>query len=169
MAARLTVSRRFPPDPTVLVTATLSLTAEERTRSRHFFQADDGWGIHLCLPRGTVLLHGDLLAAADAGPVVRVAAKPEPVITVRAATVLDLVRAAYHLGNRHVSLELTDTYLRLSPDPVLRQMLVQMGLTVVDEVSPFQPEPGAYGGHREGAAEHEHPDGHFASLTPLHQ
>ncbi|MEB3355197.1 MAG: urease accessory protein UreE [Synechococcales bacterium] len=152
----LTVSRRLPPDATAVVAATLSLTAEERTRSRHSFQADPGLWVHLHLPRGTVLAHGDLLAPAEADPVVRVVAKPEPVMTVRATNGLDLLRAAYHLGNRHISLEVAPSHLRLSPDPVLQQMLEQMGLTVVDEVCPFQPEAGAYASPSASSMGHRH-------------
>jgi urease accessory protein len=70
---------------------------------------------------------------------------PEPVITVKANTELELIRAAYHLGNRHVPLEITSTYLRLSPDSVLESMLVKMGLEILEEIAPFYPEKGAYG------------------------
>jgi urease accessory protein len=76
-----------------------------------------------------------------------VLAKPEPVLTVTAHTPLDLLQAAYHLGNRHVSLEITPTYLRLSPDPVLRDLLIHRGLHIHEEIQPFQPESGAYGAH----------------------
>jgi urease accessory protein len=141
----LTLTQRRPADPTVAVRLTLSLTAEERTRSRHHFQAGDGQSIYLHLPRGTVLHHGDLLASDADDTLVRVTAKPEPVLTVTAPCVLDLLRAAYHLGNRHVPLEVQSAYLRLSPDPVLRQMLEQLGLQVHEERIAFQPEVGAYG------------------------
>jgi urease accessory protein len=68
-------------------------------------------------------------------------------MTIAAQTPLLLLRAAYHLGNRHVPLEITATYLRLSPDPVLRTMLEQMGMVVEETILPFQPEIGAYGNH----------------------
>ena len=74
-------------------------------------------------------------------------AKPEPIITVRANHSLDLLKAAYHLGNRHVRLEITSDYLRFSPDPVLSSMLVNQGLTIQEEIAPFYPEGGAYGHH----------------------
>ena len=129
------------------VSLTLSLTAEDRTRSRHHFETSDGQLVYLHLPRGTVLRDGDLLQADD-GAIVRVLAKPEPVLTVTAKTPLYLLQAAYHLGNRHVSLEIASTYLRLSPDPVLRDLLVHRGLQITEEIQPFQPESGAYGQHQ---------------------
>jgi urease accessory protein len=127
---------------------TLSLTAEERTRSRHRFETVEGQTVYLQLPRGTVLKDGDLLEADSGEAIAKVVAKPEPVLTVTAGSALDLLKAAYHLGNRHVPLEITPSYLRLSPDPVLRDMLERRGLQVKEEVEPFQPELGAYGhGH----------------------
>jgi urease accessory protein len=97
------------------------------------------------LPRGTVLRDRDLLQSEDGSCLVLVSAKPESVLTARASTALLLMRAAYHLGNRHVALEVADNYLRLSPDSVLQGMLEKMGLEVTEEIAPFQPEMGAYG------------------------
>jgi urease accessory protein len=126
-------------------TYTLALDAEERTRSRHRFTTVEGIEVNLQLPRGTVLLDGDLLCGQDLESIaVKVIAKPEPVITATAHNALELLRAAYHLGNRHVPLEVTTTYLRLSPDSVLENMLEQLGLHIKAEVLPFQPESGAY-------------------------
>jgi urease accessory protein len=122
----------------------LSLTAEERTRSRHHFSTDDETPIYLQLPRGTTLQDGDLLASEQGDFFVKVVAKPEPVLTVTSSDSLTLLRAAYHLGNRHVSLEITPTYLRFTPDLVLERMLTQLGLQVVAEVAPFCPQGGAY-------------------------
>jgi urease accessory protein len=124
----------------------LHLTAEERSRSRHCHKTTDDQAVLLHLPRGTVLHNGDLLEA-ETGQVVRVVAKPEPVLTVRAETQLELLRAAYHLGNRHVPLEVAPDYLRLSPDSVLQALLEHRGLLVTEEMQPFQPEAGAYGHH----------------------
>jgi urease accessory protein len=125
----------------------LSLTAEERTRSRHHFITDDRTPVYLQLARGTTLQEGDLLASETDDILVRVAAKPEPVVTVTSDDALTLLRAAYHLGNRHVSLEITPTYLRLTPDPVLEGLLTQLGLQVVAEIAPFCPQGGAYRHH----------------------
>lgn len=90
----------------------------------------------------------------------RVRAKPEPVLTVTAATAIDLMLATYHLGNRHVPLEVTDKYLRLAPDAVLQEMLVtQLGVTVVEEIAPFCPLAGAYQ-HSHGADHDSHAHSH---------
>lgn len=126
---------------------TLALVAEDRTRSRHRFMTLEGEEINLQLQRGTVLKEGDILADENNQAIALVIAKPEPVLTVTAAHPLDFLRAAYHLGNRHISLEITESYLRLSPDSVLEDMVLQLGLTVIKETQPFQPESGAYHHH----------------------
>lgn len=128
---------------------TLALIAEDRTRSRHRFTTLEGEEINLQLQRGTVLREGDILADENDQAIAYVMAKPEPVITVTAHHPLDFLRAAYHLGNRHIALEITETYLRLSPDPVLEDMVIQMGLTIAKENQPFQPESGAYHHHHD--------------------
>jgi len=143
LTQRITPSPENPEQTTLW---TLALTAEERSRSRHAFQTVEGHTVYLNLPRGTHLKNGDLLESAD-GVLVRVIAKPEPVLTVTAASAIDLLKAAYHLGNRHVPLELAADYLRLSPDPVLQNLLAHRGLTVKAEIQPFYPELGAYGHH----------------------
>jgi len=143
----LTLTQVKPANPDLAVTLTLALTAEERTRSRHRFETEDGKVVFLRLPRGTVLRDGDILQDETNSNLIRVAAKPEAVLTVVAPTPLLLMRAAYHLGNRHVPVEITSTYLRLSPDAVLRTMLEHMGLEITAEILPFQPELGAYGQH----------------------
>lgn len=141
----LTLTQRLPANTNTVVSFTLALTAEERTRSRHRFETEDGQTVFLRLPRGTVLRDKDILQSETGSTLIRVIAKPEPVLNITAFTPLDLLRAAYHLGNRHVPLEITAVYLRLSPDPVLRTMLEQMGIEVEEAVLPFQPEIGAYG------------------------
>lgn len=132
------------PAPQATAASTLALTAEERTRTRHHFKTESGEEFYLALTRGTVLRQGDVLQTEDGKTSVQIVAKPEPVLTVTADTALDLLRAAYHLGNRHVPLEVTPDYLRLSPDAVLKSMLEHMGLYVTEAVLPFQPEVGAY-------------------------
>lgn len=141
----LTLTQRLPADPDAVVSFTLALTAFERTKSRHRFETDHGQAVFLRLPRGTVLRDGDLLRSESDRTLIRVSAKPEPVLNVSAIASTDLLRAAYHLGNRHVPLEIAATYLRLSPDPVLRKMLEHLGVEVQEAVLPFQPEQGAYG------------------------
>ena len=155
----VTLVHRSPATATTIVHDQLALTAEERTRSRHRFTTVAGQSVYLNLPRGTVLQDGDLLTdAADSADsasstCIRVIAKPESVLTVTATTPLLLLRAAYHLGNRHVSLEITSDWLRLSPDPVLEAMLQQLGLFITTEVAPFNPEVGAY---HHSAHQHHH-------------
>jgi len=144
---KMILTQRKPPDADAVVSLTLALTAEERTRSRHRFEMEDGQVVFLRLSRGTVLKDGDILQDENDGSLIRIVAKPEPVLTVSAASPLLLMRAAYHLGNRHVSVEITPSYLRLAPDTVLRTMLTQLGLEIIEEIAPFQPELGAYGHH----------------------
>ena len=141
------LTQRLAPNPEIVPDLTLPLTSEERTRSRVRWQLADGQHVLLRLPRGTVLVDGDLLQTETADFVMKVTAKSEPVITVMGDTPMDLMRAAYHLGNRHVAIELTPHYLRLLPDPVLKQMLIQLNLSVSEEHAPFQPEKGAYHHH----------------------
>jgi urease accessory protein len=129
---------------------TLELTAEERTRSRHRFTLPDGTVVFLRLARGTVLDDGYVLTDESQCNFMKIFAKPESVLTVVADTAL-LLRAAYHLVNRHVPVEITQNYLRLSPDPILPTSFVKLGLEILEikeGVVPFQPELGAYGTHQ---------------------
>jgi urease accessory protein len=128
----------------IAVNLTLELTAEERTRSRHRFTLPNGTVVFLRLPRGTVFHDGDVLTHESQCNFMKIVAKPESVLTVVADIPL-LLRAAYHLGNRHVPVGITQNYLRLCPDPILQTMLVKLGLEIKDEVVPFQSELGAYG------------------------
>ncbi len=166
-AALLTFTHVLPPDDEALVVATLSLTASDRAKSRHRFTADDGTQLYLNLPRGTVLHGGDLLGGGGLGGgglggetegLIRVVARPEPVVVVTATSGFALLRAVYHLGNRHVSLELAPARLKLEPDPVLEAMLTQLGGLVLSTATlPFEPETGAY---RAGPHSHSHSHDH---------
>lgn len=132
---------------------TLRLRYAERCRSRLRVTLEDGTEAGLFLPRGTMLRHGDVLAGAD-GTSVQVIAATEALYEVRAAPAsadpaFDLLRAAYHLGNRHVPVQLDPGRLRLERDAVLRDLLLRLGLDVREVTAPFEPEAGAYGGgHR---------------------
>jgi urease accessory protein len=144
--------------------ATVELDWDIRSKSR--FDAIDSTGRHLgiFLPRGQVLRGGDVLVAED-GSLVRVIAAPQPVLRVTTCaahgTPLDLPRAAYHLGNRHVALEVQAAFLQLEPDPVLAEMLRAMHLIVTELNAPFEPESGAYGHETAAAgADHDHDHGH---------
>ena len=117
------------------------------------------------LPRGTVIRGGDVLVGADGG-VVRVVAAPQSVLKITHCTahgtLYDLIRAAYHLGNRHVPIELKPDHLKIEPDHVLADMLRAMHLIVraVDEA--FEPESGAYssGGHSHDHGDYGHDHAH---------
>ena len=140
----LYLTQCLPPNSRIVASFTLALTAEERTRSRRSWELAGGHRVSVHLPRGTILRDGDLLQTATGDFLVRIVARPEPVMTITAQTSLDLLRAAYHLGNRHVPIEIAPDYLRLSPDSVLKAMLEQLNLQVTEEIAPFEPERGAY-------------------------
>ena len=128
----------------------LVLPFDLRRKSRFRATLANGIEAALFLARGSMLRDGDLLEAED-GTLIRVESAPENVLLVTAETPHSLMRAAYHLGNRHTPVELGETFLKLEADPVLQEMLVRLGMTVHQETSPFQPEAGAYGGgHRHG-------------------
>ena len=128
----------------------LTLPYELRQKSRLRTALDDGTEIGLFLSRGTVLRHGDLLSTTE-GAMIEVRAAAEKVSTILSRNPLLLMRAAYHLGNRHVPLQIGADYLRYRHDHVLDDMLRKMGLSVSVEQAPFEPESGAYGG------QHSHP------------
>ena len=141
--------------------ATLELDWDIRQKSR--FDCTDSLGRQLgvFLPRGTLVRGGDVLVAED-GSMVRVLAAPQAVLRITACTAhgtpFDLTRAAYHLGNRHVPIELKPDHLKIEPDHVLADMLRSMHLIVNAAKEAFEPEGGAYsaGSHSPGAA-HAHP------------
>jgi urease accessory protein len=132
--------------------ATVELDWDVRQKSR--FDATDSLGraLGVFLPRGTLVRGGDMLLAED-GSMVRVIAAPQAVLRITACeahgAAFDLTRAAYHLGNRHVPIELKPDHLKIEPDHVLADMLRAMHLTVQAVEEAFEPEGGAYsaGGH----------------------
>ena len=145
--------------------ATVQLDWDVRQKSR--FDATDSQGrqIAVFLPRGTAVRGGDVLVAED-GALIRVIAAPQPVLVVRACaqhgSPFDLLRAASHLGNRHVALALQPDHLMLEPDPVLADMLRQQHLIVSEAQAAFEPEGGAYtpGGHgHDHGHQHDHAPG----------
>jgi urease accessory protein len=140
--------------PEVEVPRKLVLPFDQRQKSRFRTRLDDGTEAALFLPRGLLLRDGDILEAVD-GTRIRVESALENVLLVTAQTPHALMRAAYHLGNRHTPVELGEEFLKLEADPVLGEMLRHLGMTVREECAPFQPEGGAYGGgHRH---EPDHP------------
>jgi urease accessory protein len=141
---------------------TLELPFDLRQKSRLRVKLASGNEAALFLSRGIILRGGDLIRSEDGQLVVQIIAAQEPVYNVIAATPRDLMRAAYHLGNRHVPLQIGDGWLRLEQDYVLRDMLIGLGMQVSEVQAPFEPEAGAYGGgHR-----HSHDDDGLQSLRP---
>lgn len=126
--------------------ATLSLPFELRQKSRLKANLDSGEEVGLMLPRGHVLRGGDCLKAEN-GMVIQLAAAEESVSTVTAPNQLSLQKACYHLGNRHVPLQITEAWIRYLKDHVLDEMVESLGLTVTHEQAPFEPEVGAYHKH----------------------
>ena len=155
----------------VLLKRAASVVLDWDTRQKSRFDTEDSQGRHLgvFLPRGTVVRGGDVLVAED-GSLIKVIATPQPVMLVRHCgqhgSPHDLLRAAYHLGNRHVQLELQPDALLLEPDHVLAAMLRQMHLLVTDELAPFEPEAGAYAEAHAHALDHDHDHDHTASPSP---
>jgi urease accessory protein len=134
----------------------LVLPFDMRSRSRFRARLTSGEEVGVVLERGHVLRGGDLLLADD-GRIVQVGAAQESVTTLRSEDARQLARASYHLGNRHVALQVGDGWLRYRHDHVLDDMARGLGLHVTVEQAPFEPEPGAY--HASSAA-HAHDDGH---------
>jgi urease accessory protein len=144
----------------IQLATTVELDWDVRQKSR--FDATDSQGRQLgvFLPRGTLVRGGDVLVAED-GSLIKVLAAAQPVLVITACnehgSAFDLTRAAYHLGNRHVPIELKPDHLKIEPDHVLTDMLRAMHLTVRETTAAFEPEGGAYssGGHS-----HDHAYGH---------
>lgn len=149
--------------------ATVQLDWDVRQKSR--FDATDSQGrtLGVFLPRGTVVRGGDVLVAED-GSMIRVDAAPQPVLVITPCSAhgspFDLTRAAYHLGNRHVQIELRPDHLKIEPDHVLADMLTAMHLTVVAQEAPFEPEAGAYAAGHGGGHHHGHSHGHDHDHAP---
>ena len=154
--------------------STLELDWDVRQKSR--FDATDSLGrpLGVFLPRGTLVRGGDVLVAED-GSMVRVIAAPQAVLRITACTAhgspFDLTRAAYHLGNRHVPIELQPDHLKIEPDHVLADMLRAMHLTVREVAESFEPEGGAYSAGAQGhghshAASHEHAHASAVAAAP---
>lgn len=131
--------------------ARLLLPFELRSRSRFRARLTDGEQVGVLLPRGQVLRDGDLLLAAD-GRVVEIKAAAETVSTARSTDARLLARAAYHLGNRHVALQIGSGWLRYGHDHVLDAMVRGLGVEVTVEQAPFEPEAGAYHAHESQSA-----------------
>lgn len=134
---------------------TVTLTCEERHKARQPLRLDSGGHAILHLPRATVLRGGDVLGNG-AGQTVRVHAAPERVSRVHAESARELARAAYHLGNRHVRVEVGPDWLAYLHDRVLDAMLSGLGFATTITEAPFEPEAGAYARHAHGPEGHGH-------------
>ncbi len=134
----------------------LKLPFERRRKSRQRATLVSGEEVAIELPRGQVLRGGDWVVASD-GRVIEVVASAEKVLHVECESPQALARAAYHLGNRHVPVQVGDGWLRIAEDHVLARMLEVLGarLTALEEA--FEPEAGAYGAH---AHHHDNESGH---------
>jgi urease accessory protein len=146
-------------DDTKRVDAYLTLPLEHRIRSRLRTTLDNGMEAGLLLERGTSLRAGDLLRS-DEGYVVEVRAAPETLSVVASDDPHKLARACYHLGNRHVQIQIEPDRIAYQHDHVLDGMLEGLGFTVSVAEAPFEPEPGAYGGSADTAHGHVHGHAH---------
>jgi len=126
----------------VEVKGQLALPFDARQKSRQRAKLVSGEEVALKLPRGEILRGGDLVTASD-GRVIEVVAVPERLLHIECE---DLARAAYHLGNRHVPVQIGEGFLRIAEDHVLEEMLRKLGARVSHVEAPFEPEAGAYGG-----------------------
>lgn len=140
----------------------LKLPFEQRQKSRLKTELVSGEEVALVLPRGEILRGGDLVTASD-GRVIEVVAEPEKLLHIESQS---LARLAYHLGNRHVPVQVGEGFLRIAADHVLEEMVKKLGAKVSEVQAPFEPEAGAYaGGHQHdemghGGKIHEHHHGH---------
>ena len=147
----------------VEVRGQLKLPFESRQKSRLKTKLVSGEDVGLILPRGEILRGGDLVTASD-GRIVEIISQEEKVLHVEANSPRDLARVAYHLGNRHVPVEVGAGFLRIAEDHVLEEMLKKLGAKVSSMEAPFEPEAGAYaGGH------HQHDEmGHGGKIHDHH-
>jgi urease accessory protein len=138
------------------VKGVLKLPFDARQKSRLRTQLVSGEEVALVLPRGDILRGGDLVVASD-GRVIEIVAEAEAVLHVTCKTFEDVTRAAYHLGNRHVPVQVGEGFLRIAADHVLEEMLQGLGASIDSLQAPFEPEAGAYGGgHRHNDDEQGH-------------
>jgi urease accessory protein len=142
------------------VRGTLSLPFEARQKSRLKTRLASGEEVGLMLPRGDILRGGDLVTASD-GRVIEIVAEPEKILHIESK---ELAKVAYHLGNRHVPVQVGESFLRIAEDHVLEEMVRTLGAKVSHVEAPFEPEAGAYaGGH------HQHDEmGHGGKIHDHH-
>ena len=122
---------------------TLTLDFDDRHRRRTRLCTDHGEEILLDLPKAIAMADGDGLQLED-GSWLTVQAAAEPAIEIRHVDPVQLIRLAWHLGNRHLPTEIGKGVLRIRPDHVIEHMLEGLGAKLARVRSPFQPEGGAY-------------------------
>lgn len=135
--------------------ASLTLPFEKRQKSRLRVSLDNDQEVALILERGSVMRHGELLRA-DNGLIIEIRAADEEVAVVLTEDSFLFARACYHLGNRHVPLQIGEGWLRIQRDHVLENMVQSLGLKVSHQLAPFEPESGAYSGHSNHSHAHSH-------------
>ena len=140
----------------------LRLPFDGRQKSRLRTRLESGEEVGLMLPRGDILRGGDLVVASD-GRVIEVVAAPEKVVHITCKMPQDLARVAYHLGNRHVPVQVGDGFLRIAADHVLEEMIKGLGAAIEPMEAAFEPEAGAYGGA------HRHADDEQGHAGRIHQ
>ncbi|MGE5452413.1 MAG: urease accessory protein UreE [Acidobacteriota bacterium] len=167
----LTINKLIPQGrglASVLIKRATTVALDWDVRQTSRFDATDSQGraLGVSLPGGTVVRGGDILVAED-GSLIRVEAAAQAVLVITPCSEhgshLDLTRAAYHLGHRHVHAELQPDHLKIKPDPALADMLRGMHLTVTEQTAPFEPEGGASAGTGHS---HDHDHGHGHSHEP---
>lgn len=136
----------FKVQKTTPVTTTLTLPWEQRTKSRLRVTLDNGTEAGILLPRGSILRHGDVLTDGS-GFIVAIRAATEPVTIVTTDSPLLHARICYHLGNRHVPLQISRNTVRYLHDHILDNMVKALGGNVSSGLLLFEPEPGAYEAH----------------------
>ncbi len=143
------------------VADTVELDHEDRYRRRATLTGANGTEVLLDLEKATALKDGDALKLED-GRLMQVKAAPEKLLEIRSENPLRLLKAAWHVGNRHTPVELTSEALYLGEDHVLEEMLRGLGVTIAHVERPFEPERGAYEGHghHHGHDHHDHGDDH---------
>ena len=157
----------------VLLQRSAGIALDWGVRQKSRFDATDSLGrsVGVSLPHGSVV-RGDDVLVADDGSLIVVAAAPQPVMVVTHCkthgSAFDLARAAYHLGRRHVALELQPDHLKLEPDHALADMLRQLHLTVTETEGPFEPENAAEAKGEHGAHEHPHDHDHHSHRHEQH-
>ena len=141
----------------------LTLVKDQREKSRLKVTLDNGKEGGLFFEKGTSFQDGDLILSTDGETLVEIKAAAETVSSVRCDDPLMLAKACYHLGNRHIALQIMSSELRYQHDHVLDEMVRGLGLEVVTEQVPFEPESGAYSGgghHHHSHDDHSHSHSH---------